>query len=162
MEPITAPKITPPTSNTAMPTLRTTPAQSFMRTAPLFSSCRPPKPAVPKQLPAARLYRVSGRLRTTSDRPLLIYCQSVARRTRSRRHEAEDVVEGGIGHQHQDDGETDAEAEFLGAFRQRPAADGLDSIEQKVSAIEQRNRKQIQQPDRHGQNRREMNQLVKT
>src|SRR5262249_46023338 len=157
-----APTMSPPTSKTATPSLRTAPAQSLMRTAPLFCSCRRPSPAAPKRLPTVRWYPVSGSRETTSRSPLLICRQAVARRTRSRRHEAQDVVESGVGHQHQDDGEADAEAQFLGAFGQRPAADGLDPVEQKVTAIEQRDGEQIQQPDRHGQYRREMNQLIKT
>jgi hypothetical protein len=37
---------------------------------------------------------------------------------------------------HDDDREPDAKADLLRAFRQRPAAHGLDRIEQKVAAIQ--------------------------
>ena len=37
-------------------------------------------------------------------------------------------------------------------------ARGLDGVEQKVSAIEQRDREQVQEPDRDGQHRRQMNE----
>src|SRR6516162_1890549 len=47
-----------------------------------------------------------------------------------------DVVESCKYHQHDNDRETDAETDFLGAFRKRSAAYGLDRIEQKVTAIE--------------------------
>src|SRR6516165_7262558 len=47
-----------------------------------------------------------------------------------------DVVESCKYHQHDNDRETDAETDFLGAFRKRTAAYGLDRIEQKVTAIE--------------------------
>ena len=42
------------------------------------------------------------------------------------------------------------------ALGQRPAANRLDSIEQKVTAIEQRDREQVQQADRDRQHRGQM------
>ena len=47
---------------------------------------------------------------------------------------------------------------LLGAIRERPAAQRLDRVEQKVTAIEQRDREQVQQPDRDRQHRRQVNQ----
>ncbi len=46
-----------------------------------------------------------------------------------------DVIESCKYHQHQDDGETYAEADFLSSFGERPAAQSFDRIEQKVTAI---------------------------
>ena len=70
----------------------------------------------------------------------------------------EDVVKGRKNHQHQDDRQTDPEAEFLRPFRQRPSPYQLNGVEQKVTPIEQRNWKEIQQSDRYRQDGREMNQ----
>ena len=52
--------------------------------------------------------------------------------------------------------------DFLSLFRERPAADRLDQIEQKVAAIEKRDREQVQKPDRDRQNRREIEDRAKT
>ena len=73
-----------------------------------------------------------------------------------------DVIESCKYHQHQDDRETDAEAHFLGLFRERPSADALDDIEQKVTAIEQRDREEVQKPDRYRQNGRQLDERNKT
>ena len=40
----------------------------------------------------------------------------------------------------------------------RPPADGLDGVEQKMTAIEQRDRKQVQQPDRYREHGGKMHQ----
>src|SRR5665647_3991559 len=59
-----------------------------------------------------------------------------------------DVIKGCKNHQHDDDCQPNPEPDLLGPLRQRLAAGSLDSIEQKVAAIEQRDRKQVEQPDR--------------
>ena len=59
-------------------------------------------------------------------------------------------------HQHHDNRETDAKPDFLGPRRQRTAPDRLNRVEQKVTAIEQRHREQVQQPDRNRQHGRQM------
>ena len=64
-------------------------------------------------------------------------------------------------HQHDDDRQADPEPDLLGPFGQRPAADRLDSIEQKVTAIEQRDREQVQKPDRDRQNRGQVDSATK-
>src|SRR5580693_9088020 len=79
----------------------------------------------------------------------------------SRGRQVNYVVESCKYHQHQDDCEADPKPDLLGAFRQRPAAQGLDQIEQKVTAIEQRDREQVQKPDRHRQHGRQMNERDK-
>ena len=63
-----------------------------------------------------------------------------------------DVIESCKYHQHDDDRETDAKSDLLRALGKRTAAKCLDRIEQKVTAIEQRDRKQVEEPDRDRQN----------
>ena len=46
----------------------------------------------------------------------------------------------------------------MGAIRERAAADALDSIEQKVTAIQQRDGKQVEEADRYRQARRKLHQ----
>src|SRR6266550_2180721 len=73
------------------------------------------------------------------------------------RHLMEVVIEGKH-HQHQHQNQPDPEPVFLGLFRQRTPPQHLGRVEQKVAAIEQGHREQIQQPDRYGQHRRQMKQ----
>ena len=58
------------------------------------------------------------------------------------------VIKGCENHQHQDDRQPNPESDFLRLFGQRPASHRLNTIEQKVTAIEQRDRKQVQKADR--------------
>ena len=59
-----------------------------------------------------------------------------------------DVIKSCKYHQHDDDREPDTETDFLGTFGKRLAADSLDPIEQKVTAIEERDRKQVEKTNR--------------
>ena len=59
-----------------------------------------------------------------------------------------DVIESCKYHQHDDDREPDTKTDLLGTFRKRSAPNSLDPIEQKVTAIQERDRKQIEQTDR--------------
>ena len=59
------------------------------------------------------------------------------------RRQMDDVIESCKYHQHQDDREADAKSHFLGPFGKRTAPYALDQIEQKVTAIEQRDGKQV-------------------
>src|SRR5215472_1518641 len=59
-----------------------------------------------------------------------------------------DVIKSCKYHQHDDDRQPDTETDFLGAFGKRPAANRLDRVEQKVTAIEERDRKQVEKTDR--------------
>src|SRR6516165_10439614 len=61
----------------------------------------------------------------------------------------DDIVESRKYHEHQNDRETDARPHLLSPFRQRTPPCRLDGIEQKVSAIEKGNRKQVQKTDRN-------------
>ena len=70
----------------------------------------------------------------------------------------QNVIKGCENHQHDDDGEADPEADLLRALGQRPAAQRLDGVEQKVSAIEQRNREEVQEADRDREDGSEMHQ----
>jgi hypothetical protein len=69
-----------------------------------------------------------------------------------------DVIESCKYHQHDDDRETDAKPNLLRSFRERTASHCFDRIEQKMTAIEQRDREQIQQPDRYREHADEMDQ----
>ena len=52
------------------------------------------------------------------------------------------VVPGGKDHQHQDDGQTDAETDVLSPRAERMPADCLYSVEQQVPPIQQRDGKE--------------------
>ena len=73
----------------------------------------------------------------------------------------QDVVVGGKHHQHQHQTEPDSEPHFLRPVRQRAPARGFNRIEQKMTAIEQRDREQVQQPDRYRKHGRQMHQRGK-
>ena len=61
----------------------------------------------------------------------------------SRSGQMQDVIKGCKNHQHEDDREPYPKAKFLGALRQRSAANRLYGVEQKVTPIEQRYREQV-------------------
>ena len=90
------------------------------------------------------LYSVFYALQTKLPHQLSLSPQKVAREQRSRRGEVQDVIKGCKNHQHHDDRKANSEPNFLSALGQRPATNRLDTIEQKVTAIEERNRKQVQ------------------
>ena len=69
----------------------------------------------------------------------------VIKKAASRCRQMQDVVIGGKHHQHQHQTQPDPEPHLLRPVRQGAPAHGLDRIEQKVTAIEQRHRKQVQQ-----------------
>ena len=73
----------------------------------------------------------------------------------------QDVVIGRKHHQHQHQTQPDSEPHFLGSLRQRPAANRLDRVEQKVTAVEQRHRKQVQQANRDREHGSQVNQRGK-
>ena len=76
-------------------------------------------------------------LSVTSTIPMLQLPNALSRPSpRLGRPQVNDVIESGKYHQHYDNRETDSKPDLLGALRQRPAAHGLDRIEQKVTAIE--------------------------
>src|SRR3569833_655677 len=104
------------------------------------------------------LYSVLADLQTKVPPQLPLSPQKVAAQQRLRSGEVENVIKGCKNHQHDDDRQPNPEADFLGALGQRPAAGGLDSIEQKVTPIEQGEREEAQEPDRHRQHRRQVDQ----
>src|SRR5436190_12557577 len=67
-----------------------------------------------------------------------------------------DVVISRENHQHEHKGQTEAESHLLCPLGQRPPAQRLERIEQKMTAIEQGDRKQIQQTDRDREHRRQL------
>ena len=74
----------------------------------------------------------------------------------------DDVVKGCKNHQHHHERQTDPEAHFLGTLRQRLTPHRLDRVEQKVTAVEQRNREQVQQTYRDRKDGRKVHQRDKT
>ncbi len=61
----------------------------------------------------------------------------------------QDVVVGRKQHQHQHKRQPDAETQLLRTLGQRFSPNSFNRIEQKVSTIEKRHRKQVQQADRN-------------
>jgi len=80
----------------------------------------------------------------------------------SRAGQVQYVIIGRENHQHQHQAKPDPEAHLLCPLGHRAAADSFDRIEQEVPAIQQRNRKQVQQSDGHGKNGGKMDQRAET
>src|SRR5438552_5199244 len=141
------PKITPPRTTPAKVSPRNARHHSFMRNVPYFPSCRPFGPDGRNRLDACtRFFRQCN----IDPRSIILFCQGVARPQRSRPDPMEyprNVVVGRENQQHQDDCKPDPELDLLGPLGKRPASHRLECVEQKVTPIEQRNRKQIEQPD---------------
>ena len=74
----------------------------------------------------------------------------------------QDVVIGGKHHQHEHQTQPYPEPHLLRPIRQRTSPDEFDRVEQKMTTVEQRHRKQVQQPDRYRENRGKMDQRRKT
>src|SRR5262249_7127885 len=123
----------------------------FMRNEPLSPTVAPPpgpkfqprrlykfSPPVQPQPPADRAFPSKRCRKVTISRPNPV----------KNGKQPWNVVVGRKNQQHQDDGEADAETDFLGPLRQGPPPQPLEPVEQKVTAIEQRNREQVQEPDR--------------
>ena len=70
----------------------------------------------------------------------------------------QDVVVSREQHQHQHKRQSDTETKLLRTLRQRLSANRLHRIEQKVSAIQKRHRKQVQQADGNREDGRKVNQ----
>src|SRR5690242_9632803 len=103
-------------------------------------------------------YSVFYALQTKLPPELSLFPQKVARQQRSGGGQPENVIKGCKNHQHHDDRQPDPEPDFLGPLRQRPAANRLDRVEQKVTAIEQRYREQVQEANRDREHGCEMDQ----
>ena len=58
----------------------------------------------------------------------------------------QDVIKGCKNHQHHDDRQANPEPKFLRPLRQWSASNRFDTIEQKVTTIEQRDGEQVQKP----------------
>src|SRR5271156_4740249 len=78
------------------------------------------------------------------------------------RRQMNDVIKSCKYHQHKNNRETDAKTHFLRPFRQRTPANALDNIEQKVTAIEQRDREQVKKPDRYREDGGKLDERNKT
>ena len=68
----------------------------------------------------------------------------------------QDVVVGRKDHQHHHQTEPNPETHLLGALRQRSPPNDFDRIEQKVTTIEERDREEIEEPDRDRQHGSEL------
>src|SRR5262245_11481998 len=79
----------------------------------------------------------------------------------SRTGQMQDVIKGCKNHQHQDDRQTNPEAEFLRTLRQGPTSYRFDCVEQKVTAIKQWDWKEVQQANRDRKYRRQVDQWGK-
>src|SRR5579859_2431950 len=88
-------------------------------------------------------------------RPVSFCFHGVALTSRpaDRRKQITQIIEGSEKHQHYDDCKADPESDLLSLLRKRPPSHRFDGIEQKVTTIEKRNREQVEQPDRDGQDR---------
>src|ERR1700686_2412293 len=62
--------------------------------------------------------------------------------------DVEEIIARCEDHQHHNQREADAKADLLRIIRQRPAAHDLDRVEQKMTAIQQRYRKEVEEADR--------------
>ena len=106
---------------------------------------------------AVRLYKLSPSLQTadSTTRVAILNGRGVrvtypcAMKLRAKVNE---VIPSGEKHQHRHQRKADPEADFLGFFAQRTAANSLNGIEKQVAAIEQRNGKKVNQTDRNRQN----------
>ncbi len=70
----------------------------------------------------------------------------------------QDIVVGREDHQHQHQSQPDPESKLLRPLRQRLPADRFHGIEQKVSTIEKRDRKQVEKTNGDRQYRGQVNQ----
>src|SRR2546425_10771034 len=121
----------------------------FMRRAPLSFHCRP-APLRTSRFPLIALLVANFAGAATSDcRAISFSFQDVAHRQRhpnkaSRCGQMQDVVIGGKYHQHEHQAQSDPEPHLLRPLRQGASAHRLDRIEQKMTAIEQRDREKVQ------------------
>jgi hypothetical protein len=74
----------------------------------------------------------------------------------------QDVVVGGVNHQHQDERQAHPEAHFLGALGQGTAPDEFHRVVKQMAAIEQRYREQVQEADRDRNHGRQVHEVVET
>src|SRR5579871_3973887 len=141
---------------------------NFMRDAPSSFRCRiaPHEPAGDSHccLACNQFCRGGKRFKTARFQfhSKTLPLGNVIKKPLSRSRQMQDVVIGRKHHQHQHKSKPDSEAHLLGAFGEQTTANSFHPIEQKVTAIEQRHRKQVQQPDRNGKHRTELDHEVKS
>src|SRR5215470_11100719 len=162
-----APSKIPPRSRQAMPSPRINGLVSFIPHAALYRPLWAPSNAGhprerSSQSPEAAPCTGFLPSRNLDFPHLLPPSRNVRRPLRGRpRNNAQDVVVGREDHQHHHDREPDPESHLLGALRQRLSPDRLDCVEQEVTAIEQRHRKQVEQADRYRDHRGKADQRRK-
>src|SRR5271169_3204652 len=138
------PNIPIPRSKPATTSPRFTRTHMSMRNAPLYPRGRPQWRVTAKNLPQCALlsFQISLDVSVTSTIPVTLSPPHLGPRIDPRirlplgRRQMNDVIESCKYHQHDDDRETDPKPYFLGPFRERTAAQSLDSVEQKVTAVE--------------------------
>src|SRR5579863_4595084 len=136
----TAPDPTPDTKARSKPATtspRLTQTHIFIRKAPLLLPWPPPR-RIALSLPQFTSLASGNSLRSDSARSVLTPWKEPLFGVASGRCQMNDVIKSCKYHQHQDNRQTDAEAHFLGLFRERAASNPFNKIEQKVTAIEQR------------------------
>src|ERR1700680_1730039 len=72
--------------------------------------------------------------------------------------DVEEIIARCEDHQHYNQRKADAKTDLLRVVRQRPASHDLDRVEQKMTAIQQRYRKEVEQADRDRNKCREVEQ----
>src|SRR5712691_6137235 len=165
-EPNTVPPRT--THTTASP--RSIPTQRSIRYAPHLFSVGPPgdrrilPPGLYNLFPAPQLFladRITFWLQGVAGLPRPIMT-GICERDRLPAEHPPNVIIGREQHQHEHDRKADAEPDLLGAIGQRPATSRLEAVEQKMTAVEQRDREQVEQADRDRDRRRPADENVET
>src|SRR5579859_7160884 len=100
--------------------------------------------------------------RNASPTPPTITRPSLAQQVLEERNHAravDEIVPGYEDHQRQHQRQSDPEAVFLSALAKRPPADRLRGIEHEMPAVENGDRKQVDQPEIHGKQRHEADEV---
>src|SRR3989442_5314750 len=123
-------------------------APRVIRNAPFFPFLPPQRDRRNPKDPASTGFQLTCKPAPSRS---FAFLQQRCRWTTSRCGPVQNVIVGCKDHQHDNYREPDPEANFLRPFRQRSASNRFNCIEQKVAAIEQRNRQQVNQTDPYGQ-----------
>src|SRR5689334_16415450 len=100
--------------------------------------------------PTSTPFQPSGNPQAPPDRLLTpMRCRMATVSEAEQRTDVQKVVVGGEKHQQEYHRQAETEPVLLRPVGQRPTARGLNGIEQKVSTIEKRDREQVEQADRH-------------
>jgi hypothetical protein len=135
------PATTPPRTHPAKPRPRRKPTQSLIRNTPFVILYRPRRrttePDDSKLVQAFPRGATDFPLRGLFTLKKLLSCNGLGP------EQVRNVVISRKNHEHQDESQTETESKFLGTLGKRASAQRLDCVEQKMPAIEQRNREKI-------------------